>query len=76
MSQLSKPITLADDVLIDQVAAGALLGIPPKTLQKWRSTHETNLPYIRIGRAIRYRTTDLKAFIDANTHNKVTGGEK
>jgi len=71
MSHLPKPATLSDDVLIDQIEAGKILGIPPATLQKWRSTGENNIPFIKIGRGVRYRTTDLKSWIEANTHPKI-----
>jgi len=71
MSQSSPQITLADNVLIDQTAAGKLLSIPPATLQKWRSTGENNLPFIKIGRAVRYNTADLREWVAAHTHNKM-----
>ena len=70
MSDSNRRITLADDVLINQIEAGKILGIPHATLQKWRSTGENNIPFIKIGRSVRYRTTDLKDWIDAHTHHK------
>lgn len=70
MDHSPKPADLSDDVLLDQIEAGKLLSIPAATLQKWRSTGEVNLPWIRVGRGIRYRTVDLRAWIEANTHNK------
>jgi len=71
MSHLPKLVTLSDDVLIDQIEAGKLLNIPPATLQKWRSTGEVDLSFVKIGRAVRYNTADLRKFIEANTHNKM-----
>jgi len=62
---------LNNDVLVGQIVAGQILDIPPATLQKWRSTNEVDLPYIKIGRSIKYRTTDLKLWLDANTRNKM-----
>ncbi|MGZ4978017.1 MAG: helix-turn-helix domain-containing protein [Methylobacter sp.] len=41
--------------------------IPEATLIKWRSTGEVRIPFVRIGRQIKYRTSDLKAFIEINT---------
>ena len=60
-------VQLKDDVLVDQTGAGKLLGIPPSTLQKWRSTGECSIPYVKIGKAVRYRTTDLKDYIEKHT---------
>ena len=70
MSHSPKPVTLSDDVLIDQIEAGKILGIPPASLQKYRSTGEVLIPFIKIGRSVRYRTTDLKLWIEQNTQNK------
>lgn len=60
-------ISLEDDVLVDQDQAGEMLGIPPSTLQKWRSTGENALPYVKIGRAVRYRTTALRTYVEKHT---------
>ena len=59
-------INLNDDVIIDTHEAGMLLKTPAATLIKWRSTGENNIPYLKIGRNVRYRTTDLKKWVDAH----------
>ena len=33
-------------------------------LRVWRSTGRYNLPFVKIGRVVRYRRGDLAAFID------------
>jgi Helix-turn-helix domain len=55
------------DTLTDTDGASSLLAIPTATLIKWRSTGEVRIPYVRIGRQIKYRTSDLKAFIETST---------
>lgn len=60
-------ITFDQDVLTDTHGAAALLHIPAATLIKWRSTGENNIPYIKIGRQVKYRTTDLKNYIERHT---------
>ena len=70
MSQSSNQITLLDNVLVDQKGASKLLGIPAATIQKWRSTGQVELPFIKIGHAIRYNTADLRVWIENNTHHK------
>lgn len=55
------------DTLTDTEGASTLLAIPAATLIKWRSTGEVRIPFVRIGRQIKYRTRDLKAFIESST---------
>jgi helix-turn-helix protein len=54
--------------LLDEKESARLLTIQPATLATWRSKHTQALPYVKIGRCIRYRKSDLLAFIDAQTH--------
>ncbi|MEF3696744.1 helix-turn-helix domain-containing protein [Desulfolutivibrio sp.] len=51
--------------LIDEKDAAAYLGLSVKTLQAWRFTHRPP-KYLRLGRSIRYRLSDLDAFLNAN----------
>ena len=60
-------LSLEFDMLTDTEGASTLLAIPTATLIKWRSTGEVRIPYVRIGRQIKYRTKDLKAFIETST---------
>ncbi|PKD41974.1 hypothetical protein CWO84_02820 [Methylomonas sp. Kb3] len=57
------------DVLTDTDGASKLLHIPAASLVKWRSTGENNIPFIKIGRQIKYRTTDLKKYVERHTHH-------
>jgi len=52
--------------LMDQVRAAAALGVKPQTLAVWRCTHRYNLPYVKIGRRVMYRRSDLEAFVNSN----------
>lgn len=63
----SHALSFDQDQLIDTDQAAKLLAIEPATLVKWRSTGENNIPYVRIGRSVRYRTTDLRDWIDRHT---------
>lgn len=53
-----------DNILVIPKEAAALLKVPTACLQKWRCTGEQDLPYIKLGRLIRYRMQDLKAFVN------------
>lgn len=50
-------------LLCDKQVA-AILGIKPHSLAVWRCTKRHDLPFIRIGRTVRYRLADVLAFID------------
>jgi len=60
-------ITLDIDILIDTDTAAQLLSIQPSTLAKWRSTGEHHIQFVRIGRSVRYRTCDLRHWIESNS---------
>ena len=53
--------------LLDEQAAAALLTVAPGTLGVWRSTGRYNLPFIKIGRNVRYRRADLIAWLEKRT---------
>ncbi|SCY80913.1 helix-turn-helix domain-containing protein [Paracoccus tibetensis] len=52
--------------LINQEIAAGLLGVSPKWLERDRWA-ERRIPYVKIGRLVRYRASDIAAYIDANT---------
>ena len=53
--------------LLDERAAAELIDVAPGTLSVWRSTGRYNLPFIKIGRKVRYRRSDLLAWMEART---------
>ena len=53
--------------LLDEQAAAALLTVAPGTLGVWRSTGRYNLPFLKVGRAVRYRRADLVAWLEKRT---------
>ena len=53
--------------LLDEQAAAALLTVAPGTLGVWRSTGRYNLPFLKVGRAVRYRRADLLAWLEKRT---------
>jgi excisionase family DNA binding protein len=52
--------------LLMEVQAAKFLSVSVRTLQNWR-IKQSGPPFIRIGRAVRYRRSDLSTWIDANT---------
>jgi excisionase family DNA binding protein len=47
--------------------AAGFLGITKSTLDKWRSEKRNGLPFVRIGRLVRYRHSDLLAWLVSKT---------
>lgn len=43
-----------------------ILGVSTETLRKWRAKRKC-LPYVRVGRHIRYRAADVAAFVEQRT---------
>lgn len=54
-------------VLVNDITAGLILDTKPSTLAVWRSTGRYNLPFIKMGRRVRYRLSDLLAFIETRS---------
>ena len=42
-----------------------ILGVSVETLNVWRATNRYPLPYVKAGRLVRYRLTDINAFIES-----------
>jgi excisionase family DNA binding protein len=61
---LENIIQASRDLLNEQEAAQEL-NIAPGTLSVWRSTGRYNLPFIKVGRSVKYRRSDLMAWLDA-----------
>ncbi|MBI5173513.1 MAG: helix-turn-helix domain-containing protein [Candidatus Melainabacteria bacterium] len=53
----------ANSDLLTRRQAAAYLGIAEQTLAVWKCTGRYHLPWIKIGRLVRYRKQDLDAFI-------------
>jgi hypothetical protein len=58
---------LVQDRLLTTAEAAAYLGRSPRTLQNWRNNLRTGPRYSGVRNGIRYRLSDLDAWISANT---------
>lgn len=63
------------DLLTPEQAAQEL-GLSVKTLAVWRSTGRHSLPFIRCGARIRYRRTDLAAWLHARQSTSTASAMK
>ena len=62
------PIRGDDLTLVDNKQAADILGVNYLTLQNWRSTGKSPR-YVKVGRNVRYRISELKAWLEAQTRN-------
>ena len=62
---LNENLIAAGADLLDDIAAAAMLDVSPGTLSVWRSTGRYALPFLKIGRKVRYRRADLDAWLAA-----------
>ena len=53
--------------LLDEKQAAEHLTVSPGTLSVWRSTGRYNLPFVKVGRKVRYQRADLDAWLDARS---------
>lgn len=62
-----EPLTATE--LLTPTEAARRLRVTYGTLAVWRCVHRKDLPYVRFGRKIFYRTTDIERFIASNVHS-------
>lgn len=53
--------------LLNEREAAQFLSLQHKTLANWRSAGRYALPFVKVGRAVRYRRSDLVAWLAART---------
>jgi excisionase family DNA binding protein len=54
--------------LLTPAEVANILGVSVETLNVWRATKRYPLPYVKSGRLVRYKLSDLEKFIDDRTH--------
>lgn len=57
------------DRLSNQEAA-SYLGVKPETLDVWRSVGRYSIPFVKVGRRVFYRKSDLDGFIASRTQTQ------
>jgi hypothetical protein len=63
-----------DTGLLTESEAAKLLKIQPATLATWRSRGWPHLPFVRVGRCVRYRPQDIVAFIERHLAKATSRG--
>lgn len=66
-SRAEHRLTRQAEALLTRDQAAEYLGIAPQTLAVWATTGRYNLPFIKVGRCVRYRRHDLDRFLESRT---------
>lgn len=53
--------------LLDERKAADFLDVSPGTLSVWRSTGRYSIPFIKVGRSVRYSRNALQAWLESRT---------
>lgn len=69
MLQGELEFTKPSDLLTTEEAA-EYLKLKPNTLERWRVQYPDRLPFVKVGRTVKYRLEDLQAFITNNRQGK------
>jgi len=64
---------MGNDPLLTTTEAAAYLGVAPETLNVWRCTKRYDIPYIKVGRLVKYRKSALDAFLESRTYGRTEG---
>ena len=51
--------------LLNNDEAANLIGVEPRTLEVWRCTKRHQIPYMKVGRLVRYRREDLENWLNS-----------
>jgi predicted DNA-binding transcriptional regulator AlpA len=54
--------------LLKPIEVSKILGVSVETLNVWRATNRYQLPYVKAGRLVRYRLSDVNSFIESRVH--------
>ncbi|SDJ99856.1 Helix-turn-helix domain-containing protein [Ferrimonas sediminum] len=65
------------DNLLTPIEVSDLLGVTIGTLSVWRCKGSYPLPYVKVGRRVMYKATDVRSFIDKRRffHSDLAVGE-
>lgn len=68
-------IAMNEKQLLTEDEAAVVLAIKPQTLAAWRCRGAQSLPFVKIGRAVRYRVSDLEAWMEKRTATCAVSGK-
>lgn len=66
-SKVTNLIPSPNPDLLNSHQAAQYIGVTPGTLEVWRCTKRYQIPFIKVGRLVRYRKSALDIFLDQQT---------
>lgn len=64
---LSSILKQPSDPLLTTPEAAEYIGVTEGTLQTWRCIGRYDIPFVKVGRLVKYRKSALDAFLDRRT---------
>ena len=61
-----------DKILLTTPEVSQITGNTESTLATWRCTRKVNIPYIKIGKTVRYRLSDVLNYLSEMTKHSQT----
>jgi excisionase family DNA binding protein len=58
------------DSLLNPAGAAAYLGVTESTLSVWRCVGRYDIKFVKVGRLVKYRQSELDAFLERRTIDK------
>jgi len=58
--------------LLTPFEVATYIGVSENTLSVWRCVGRYEIPFVKIGRLVRYKRTDLEVWISSRTHASST----
>ncbi len=62
----------SSDSLLSPSEAATYIGVSENTLSVWRCVGRYAIPFIKVGRLVRYRMSDLEAWLESRTRTSGT----
>ncbi len=62
-------IIRANSDLVDETIAAAMVDVAPGTLSVWRSTGRYGIPFVKVGRKVRYSRKALAEWLESRTRS-------
>jgi excisionase family DNA binding protein len=56
-----------NDPLFNNDQSANYIGVTPRTMEVWRCTKRHKIPYIKVGRLVKYRKSSLDTFLNQQT---------
>ncbi len=64
---MTKQSQQSDEQLLGAAEAAEMLKVSPGTLAVWRSSGRYALPFVKVGRHVRYRVRDIEGWLETRS---------